>query len=142
MSNLIHIYLDRVGLPITHHRGTAQPLGSYPVDHDWLKLGPWTIDYRLRIWYPDAPKATVPNGIFRANDFKVTYYSEEFPPLLPLTVIPQLERSRPAPDWSIYAKVYQNRFEGKSQDGIRAAVETEINRAPPTRAQMTDPKLN
>src|ERR1700688_4941778 len=72
MCNLIHIYLDRAGLPVTHHSGTVQLKGSYPVTHDWLKLGPWTIDYRLRIWYPDAPKPMVPNGIFLSKNFTVT----------------------------------------------------------------------
>jgi hypothetical protein len=50
----------------------------------------------------------VPNGIFLAKNFAVTYSSTKLMPLLPLTDIPDLERSRPAPDWSILAKVYKD----------------------------------
>jgi hypothetical protein len=140
MSNLIHIYLDRASLPVTHHRGMTQLTGSYPVSHDWLKLGPWTIDYRLRIWYPEEPKIKVPNGIFLARNFSMTYFSTELLPLLPLTVITELEKSHPAPDWSIFAKVRRDLFEGKMPDQ-KAAV-TELIRCPPSTLNISNPTLN
>src|ERR1700741_4845550 len=113
MSNLIHFYLDRAGLPVSHHRGIAQVEDSYPVNHDWLCLGPWTIDYRLRSWYPEEPRHRVPNGIFRAREYPVTYRTAKLLGVIPAPVIPVLEAYHPAPDWSLTAAALKTRWQGK-----------------------------
>ena len=104
MSNLIHFYLDKAGLPVSHHRGHVQLEGAYPVNHDWLLLGPWTIDYRLRSWYPREPIIRVPNGIFRAREYPVTYSTVKLLGVLPADLIPARKPIiLPPYDWALTA---------------------------------------
>ena len=113
MSNVMHYYLDQEKLPVTHHRGIVFPADTYPVDHDWLQLESWIIDYRLRIWYPDEPKDKIPNGIFHNSDWpNIGYTTYQLLGVLPHFVIEELEKVRPAPDWTAFARSLRNRYLG------------------------------
>jgi hypothetical protein len=135
MSNVIHYYLEKAKLPVVHLRGTVQLHGSYPVSHDWLTLGCWTIDYWLRIWYPRIPKDKVPNRIFRASDFKVTYTSQKLVTVIGAPhVIEFLEQPRPAPDWSAFAEAFRLNFEGeKASPDLKERLQAEMERSPAIR---------
>jgi hypothetical protein len=131
MSNVIHYYLDQAKLPVSHHRGTAQLQGSYPFTQDRLKLGCWTIDYRLRVYYPRHAKAKVPNGIFKAPDFKVTYTTRELLTVVPAFMVRALEEPRPAPVWSAFAEVYRLWYDGKEvPSDLVERIEAEMKRSP------------
>jgi hypothetical protein len=133
MSNLIHYYLDKAGLSVSHHRGFAQLEGAYPVSHDWLQLGCWTIDYRLRSWYPREPRERVPNGIFRAREYPVAYVTHK---LLGVILLPEfiaeLEAYHPTPDWALTAEALRAQWEGKdvSIETLKTMA-SELERRPP-----------
>lgn len=132
MSNLIHFYLDKAGLPVSHHRGVVQLEGSYPTTHDWLLLGPWTIDYRLRIWYPEEPHLRVPSGIFRAREYPITYSTLKLLGVIHADLVRELEKYHPTPDWQPIAHALKARWEGKeiSEETIESLY-NEIKRTPP-----------
>jgi hypothetical protein len=132
MSNLIHFYLNKAGLPVSHHRGIVQLEESYPTTHDWLLLGPWTIDYRLRIWYPGEPKDRVPSGIFRAREYPVTYSTTKLVGVISPNLVAELEAYHPTPDWRPIADALKARWEGKEiSEETMETLWNEIKRTPP-----------
>jgi hypothetical protein len=134
LSNVLQYYLDQEeALPVTHHRGIVFPGWAYPVNHDWISLGSWIVDYRLRIWYPDEPEEKIPHGIFDGNEFPdITYTTYQLLGVLPKFVIEELEKPRPIPQWTTFARSLKNRYLGipTTREDAEELLKT-LNAAPP-----------
>jgi hypothetical protein len=137
-SFLLAHHLSKAGLPVTHLTGQVSVINAYQVGHDWLKLGPYTIDFKLKLWFPDEPN--IPFGVFLSKEFANVIYSAGriITAYLSAEDLARLAIPRPIPAYSMLALVLKAQATGgilndAAKVALRECVQADNERCPALR---------
>lgn len=70
MSRLVATVLAEIGIAYQGYRGRLSSGSQTMAPHFWIEVGPWRIDYRSRLWFPDDNG--IQEGVFLANQGEIT----------------------------------------------------------------------